>query len=141
MKRYLSKFQNYNSTAPLLNQYTIGRLIETGQYDRHIRRLNKVFKKRLECFQNEFLNVSEKIRISSNGTGQYFLLQFSENVTQEVLIEDALRYGVKVYSTMQFWQDKADCPPNTLFLGFSKIDIDDIPDCVMRLKKAWTKWL
>lgn len=141
MKRYLCKFQDYNSTAPLLNQYIIGKLIETGQYDRHIRRLNKVFKKRLECFQAEFLNVNEKIRISSNGTGQYFLLQFSENVTQEVLIEDALRYGVKVYSTMQFWQDKADCPPNTLFLGLSKIDIDNIPDCVIRLKRAWAKWL
>jgi GntR family transcriptional regulator/MocR family aminotransferase len=38
-------------------------------------------------------------------------------------------------------QDKADCPPNTLFLGFSKIDIDDISDCVARLKKAWEKWL
>ncbi len=141
MKSYLNKFQYYNSTAPLLNQYIIGKLIETGQYDRHIRRLNRVFKKRLECFRAEFSNANDKIRISSNGTGQYFLLQFSENVTQEVLIEEALRYGVKVYSTMQFWQDKAECPPNTLFLGLSKIDIDDIPDCVMRLKKAWAKWL
>lgn len=141
MEQYLFKFHNYNSTAPLLNQYIIGQLIETGQYDRHIRRMNNVFRKRLERFQAEFSDVNEKIRISSNGTGQYFLLKFSENVTQDVLIDEALRYGVKVYPTMQFWQDKADCPPNTLFLGFSKIDIDDIPDCVTRLKKAWAKWL
>lgn len=49
MNWYLNKFQYYNSTVPLLNQYIIGKLIETGQYDRHIRRLNIVFKKRL-CF-------------------------------------------------------------------------------------------
>ena len=32
-------FAEYNSTVPVLNQYIIGRLLETGQYDRHIRRL------------------------------------------------------------------------------------------------------
>lgn len=141
MKLYLTKFQNYNSTAPLLNQYIIAKLIESGQYDRHIRRVNHIFRKRLECFQTEFADISKKLEIFSNGTGQYFLLKFQEDVTQEVLIEEAQRYGVQVYSTMQFWQDKADCPPNTLFLGFSKIDIKDISDCVMRLKMAWSKWL
>ncbi|WP_235828889.1 hypothetical protein [Anaerosacchariphilus polymeriproducens] len=48
LKVYLNKFENYNSTVPLLNQYVIARLIETGQYDRHVRRLNNTFRKRLE---------------------------------------------------------------------------------------------
>lgn len=141
MEIYQSKFENYNSTAPLLNQYVIGRLIETGQYDRHIRRLNNIFRKRLELFSSEFSDVKGKIKLTGNGTGQYFLIEFSENVNQQELIAKALEYKVKVYSTMEFWQDKADCPPNTLFLGFSKIDIEDIPDCVKRLKSAWADWL
>lgn len=138
---YLHQFAHYNSTVPLLNQYIIGRLIETGQYDRHIRRLNHVFRKRLEAFSDAFSEVKEKIHIASNGSGQYFLLSFAEKVSQEMLIEQALQHGVRVYSTMEFWQDKADCPPNTLFLGFSKIDLADIPDCVTRLKSAWKEWL
>jgi GntR family transcriptional regulator/MocR family aminotransferase len=138
---YMDKFENFNSTVPLLNQYIIGRLIETGQYDRHIRRLNHVFRKRLELFLAEFSDVKEKIKILSNGSGQYFLIEFSVPTNQEQLIEKAFKYGVRVYSTMQFWQDKAECPPNTLFLGFSKIDMKDIPDCVSRLKKAWAEWL
>jgi len=79
--------------------------------------------------------------MSGNGTGQYFLLEFTAAVTQEELIEKALLQGVKVYSTMKFWQDKAECPPNTLFLGFSKISIENIPDCAARLKTAWKPWL
>lgn len=138
---YNQKFENYNSTVPLLNQYVIGRIIETGQYDRHIRRLNHVFRKRLERFTSEFAVMSDKIKVSSNGTGQYFLLEFSAETNQNELIEKALEQGVRVYSTMQFWQDQADCPPNTLFLGFSKIRIEDIGDCVERLKAAWTQWV
>lgn len=141
LEKYLEKFKNYNSTVPLLNQYVIGKLIETGQYDRHIRRLNHVFRKRLELFLSEFSDVKEKIRISSNGTGQYFLLEFSADVSQQELIDRALAQGVRVYSTMQFWHDKADCPPNTLFLGFGKIALEDITDCVRRLKTAWKAWI
>lgn len=138
---YHHKFEYYNSTVPLLNQYVIGRLIETGQYDRHVRRLNHVFRKRFECFSKELSAMTEKIKIFGNGRGQYFLLEFSENVDQSNLIESAFQHGVRVYSTMQFWQDKAACPPNTLFLGFSKIDLGDIADCVARLRNAWAEWL
>ena len=141
LRLYLEKFRDYNSTVPVLNQYTIARLIETGEYDRHIRRLNHVFRKRLEQFNDEFSDVKDKLKISGNGSGQYFLLEFSSMADQKKLINKALDYGVRVYPTMQFWQEKADCPPNTIFLGFSKIDLKDIPDCVRRLKTAWSEWL
>lgn len=134
---YENVFSNYNSTVPLLNQYIIGRLIETGQYDRHVRRLNHVFRKRLELFTAELSGGEGQIKISGNGTGQYFLLKFSEDINQDDLIAKALEHGVRVYPTMQFWHDKAECPPNTLFLGFSKIRLEDIPDCIERLKSAW----
>lgn len=140
-QRYLALFNPYNSTVPLLNQYVVARLIETGHYERHIRRLNQTFRKRLEQFSKELADVKDKIKLSSNGSGQYFLLTFTQPVEQKQLIERALNQGVKVYSTMKFWQEKADCPANTLFLGFSKIDLIDIPDCVSRLKKAWSNWL
>ena len=141
LQRYLEMFELYNSSVPLLNQYVISRLIETGHYERHIRRLNHTFRKRLEAFTAELADVKDKIKISSNGSGQYFLLTFTQEVQQKVLINQALKQGVKVYSTMKFWQEKAECPPNTLFLGFSKIDLADIPDCVARLKQAWAEWL
>jgi len=78
----------------------------------------------LELFLTEFSDVKDLSNISSNGSSQYFLLKFSENVNQDELIERALEQGVRVYSTMKFWQDKAACPPNTLFLGFSKIKLE-----------------
>jgi GntR family transcriptional regulator/MocR family aminotransferase len=141
LKIYYDKFEIYNSTVPLLNQYVIARLIETGQYDRHVRRLNNIFRKRLEGFLDDLADVKGKISISSNGSGQYLLLEFTQKVDQNTLISKALEKGVKVYSTMEFWQEKAACPPNTLFLGFSKIRLEDISDCVKRLKTAWAEWL
>jgi len=141
IEKYHKRYDEYNATVPVLNQYIIGRMLESGLYDKHIRRLNQVFKKRLEAFHIAFENISNHIQLVSNGTGQYFLLHFSQETSQEVLIAKALEQGVRVYSTMKFWQDQAECPPNTLFLGLSKINIEEIPDCVKRLQKAWDAWL
>ena len=134
-------FAEYNSSVPVLNQYIIGRLLETGQYDRHIRRLGLVFKNRLALFIKELAGLGDGVRITGNGTGQYFLLRFPQGTDQQKLIAQALAHGVRVYPTMQFWQEKAECPPHTLFLGFGKIRLEDIPDCVARLKTAWAEWL
>lgn len=141
LKAYFHRFENYNSTVPLLNQYVIARLIETGQYDRHVRRMNHIFRRRLERFSEELANVKDRIEISGNGTGQYFLLRFAAKADQNELIRKALEHGVKVYPTMEFWQEKAACPPNTLFLGFAKISLKDIPDCAERLRAAWKEWI
>ncbi|WP_374280757.1 PLP-dependent aminotransferase family protein [Desulfovibrio sp.] len=138
---FAEMFAEYNSTVPVLNQYIIGRLLETGQYDRHIRRLGHVFKNRLALFIKELSCLGAGVRITGNGTGQYFLLRFPEGTDQQILIAQAMAHGVRVYPTMQFWQEKAECPPHTLFLGFGKIRIEDIPDCVARLKAAWAQWL
>ena len=134
-------FAEYNSTVPVLNQYIIGRLLETGHYDRHIRRLGLVFKNRLALFIKELSGLGSGVRITGNGTGQYFLLRFPKGTDQQMLIEQALARGVRVYPTMQFWQEKAECPPQTLFLGFGKIRLQNIPDCVARLKAAWSPLL
>lgn len=142
---YQEKFKNYNSSTPLLNQYVVAKLLESGEYDRRSRRLNLVFRKRLELFSTEIRQKIPTVKISGNGSGQYFLLEFptytKADTNTEALISAALKQGVRVYSTMQFWQEKIDCPPNTLFLGFSKIDLKDIPDCVNRLSLAWNPLL
>ncbi len=138
---YRKKFADYNCTVPLLNQYIASRILETSEYDRHVRHLNGTFKKRLELFKSELKTAMPEIEIKSNGTGQYFLLGFPGNVSSRKLMELALEKKVRVYETMQFWQEKAECPKGLLFLGFSKIDLKDIPDCVSRLKDAWEKHL
>ena len=141
LKAYFHRFENYNSTVSLLNQYVIARLIETGQYDRHVRRMNHIFRRRLERFSEELADVKDRIEICGNGTGQYFRLRFAAQADQNELIRKALEHGVKVYPTMEFWQEKAACPPNSLFLGFAKISLEDIPDCVERLRAAWKEWI
>ncbi|XOQ37363.1 MAG: HTH gntR-type domain-containing protein [Lactococcus sp.] len=130
-------FEQFNSTVNLLNQYTVASILESGDYHRIVRRMNHIFKKRFESFVKAFSVFGHRIKISKNVSGQYFLIEFNQKINQNLMIEKALEQGVRVYATMEFWQEKASCPDNALFLGISKIQTEDIHDCVMRLKKAW----
>lgn len=137
VKRFKDKFRMYNSTVSLLNQHIVAKILASGEYDRIVRRMNSIFKKRFETFQQAFAQFQISIQLSQSLSGQYLLIEFDHSINQQEMINKALEQGVKVYSTMEFWQDQADCPDNALFLGFSKIDVVNITDCVERLRRAW----
>ncbi|BCP64009.1 PLP-dependent aminotransferase family protein [Streptococcus suis] len=134
---FLERFRLHNSTVNLINQIALANVLSSGDYDRLVRKMSHIFKKRYEAFQNGFDTFQVPIRVSHNVSGQYFLVNFPTKINQYEMIKRALDEGVKVYDTMQFWQEEAECPHEHLFLGFSKIELEDIPDCMERLKKAW----
>ena len=134
---FLEKFKLYNSTVNLINQSALANVLSSGDYDRLVRKMNHIFKKRYEAFQAGFDSFQVPIKVSHNVSGQYFLVSFPTKINQSEMIKRALDEGVKVYDTMQFWQEEAECPQDNLFLGFSKIELEDIPDCIERLKRAW----
>lgn len=141
LKKYKEQFADYNCMVSVINQHVVAELFKTGQYERHVRRMGQIYRKRLEEFKRCFSDFGNKIKIHENGSGQYFLLEFPGKYTQERMIALAKEQGVRVYSVMQFWHDRAECPNNMIFIGFSKIAIKDIEDCVKRLKCAWNEIL
>jgi len=137
---FLEKFKNYNSTVNLINQIVLSEILASGDYDRLVRKMNYIFKKRFEAFKEGFKTFSIPLSITQNVSGQYFLIElpkeYDEN-DKHTLIEKALEHGVRVYDSMHFWHEDFTCPSNSLFLGFSKISIEDISDCIKRLRLAW----
>lgn len=137
LNTYNQTYGRYNNSVSWIDQYILSKFIESGFYERHVRKFRLKFKKRYDLFIKELTNMNDDIKIHQNGTGLYFILEFPEKYNQKWLIRKARDEQIQVYPTIQFWQNKEHCPKNTLFIAFSQIDIFDIPDCISRLKKAW----
>jgi len=137
LNTYNQTYGRYNNSVSWIDQYILSKFIESGFYERHVRKFRLIFKKRYDLFIKELTNMNDDIKIHQNGTGLYFILEFPEKYNQKWLIRKARDEQIQVYPTIQFWQNKEHCPKNTLFIAFSQIDIFDIPDCISRLKKAW----
>lgn len=77
---FLEKFKLYNSTVNLLNQIALANILSSGDYDRLVRKMNHVFKKCYEAFKKEFEQFNAPIKLSSNVSGQYFLVTFPDKI-------------------------------------------------------------
>lgn len=134
---YKNQFKHFENTASLLNQLTMAKFMEDGEWDRHIKRMRLVYRKKMgqvvSALKKQF---GESITIIGDQSGLYILIKVHLKRTEEWLIQQAVNSGVKVYPTsLYFIKNHTDDP--IIKMGFSNLSYDEIRLGVDLLKKAW----
>ena len=138
LPRYHKMFARYRPTQSWLQQSVLSKFIQGGHFDRHVRKLRSVFEKRHDTLVMIIKSVmKDKVLVHDGGAGTHIILEFTGDVNQKWLISRAKDFGVKVYSTTPFWFRRENCPQNTLLIGFSKIEKQEIIEGVTVLNDAW----
>jgi len=137
LKNYQNQFLHFESTTSLLSQLTMAKFMEEGEWNRHIKRMRLVYKRKMQCIVTELKNqFAQQLTIIGEQSGLYILVKVHLNHSEEELIERASLYGVKVYPTsIYFINNHSDEP--ILKLGFSNLTCEEIQEGVKLLKEAW----
>jgi GntR family transcriptional regulator/MocR family aminotransferase len=137
LNRYKSQFLHFESTTSLLSQVTMANFMENGEWNRHIKRMRLVYKRKMHSLVLELKkHFKQNISIIGEQSGLYVLVKVHLNRSEEWLIERASIYGVKVYPTsIYFIKNYSDEP--IIKLGFSNLTCDEIQEGVKFLKQAW----
>ncbi|MFM1652894.1 PLP-dependent aminotransferase family protein [Brevibacillus sp. B_LB10_24] len=138
LDRYKQQFLHFESTTSILSQLAMAKFMEDGEWNRHIKRMRLVYKRKMQHFvtvlRKEF---EQNISIIGEQSGLYLLVKVHLKRSEEWLIERASSYGVKVYPTsLYFVKNNSDVP--IIKLGFSNLSFDEIQLGVELLKKAWS---
>ncbi|GED16822.1 MocR-like pyridoxine biosynthesis transcription factor PdxR [Aneurinibacillus migulanus] len=138
LDRYKHQFLHFESTTSILSQLTMAKFMENGEWNRHIKRMRLVYKRKMQhlvsVLRKEF---EQNISIIGEQSGLYLLVKVHLKRSEEWLIERASSYGVKVYPTsLYFVKNNSDKP--IIKLGFSNLSCDQIQLGVELLKKAWS---
>ncbi len=93
-------YRDYFSSVSLLEQKTMARFIEQGYWERHIRRMRIVYRKKhdtlLQAVERHFGN---KATIVGQGAGLHVVLQLHEkNPGEAVILRHAARKGINMFS-------------------------------------------
>lgn len=138
LSRYKNQFIHFQSTASLSTQLAMAKFTEEGEWDRHIKRMRLVYKRKMQCIVSELKKkFKQNISIIGEQSGLYLLVKIHLKRPEEWLIKRASLYGVKVYPTSIYFIENDPQEP-ILKLGFSNLDCDQIKLGVKLLKKAWT---
>ncbi|TWT26054.1 PLP-dependent aminotransferase family protein [Planomicrobium sp. CPCC 101110] len=136
--RYKNRFLQFESTASLQNQLTMARFMEAGEWNRHIKRMRLVYKRKMQCLVSELRKqFKESLSIIGEQSGLYVLVKVHLNRSEEWLIERAEMDGVHVYPTSIYFI-KNHPAEAVIKLGFSNLSCEEIQEGVKLLKKAWT---
>lgn len=138
LNHYKDKFLQFESTTSILSQLTMAKFMEEGEWNRHIKRMRLVYKRKMKhlvsILKKEF---DRSISIIGQQSGLYLLVKVHLNHSEEWLIRQASFYGVKVYPiSLYVIKNNSDKP--IIKLGFNNLSQDEITRGVKLLKKAWS---
>ncbi|MBI0579262.1 PLP-dependent aminotransferase family protein [Neobacillus cucumis] len=137
LNRYKNQFLHFESTTSLLSQLTMAKFMEEGEWNRHIKRMRLVYKRKMQYLVSELKeHFKQTLSIIGEQSGLYVLVKVHLNRSEDWLIERASIYGVKVYPTSIYFIKNHSNEP-IIKLGFSNLTNDEIQLGVKLLKEAW----
>ncbi|WP_440858590.1 MocR-like transcriptional regulator GabR [Staphylococcus shinii] len=141
--KLVRKFEVQNqSTIPdfsILNALTLNLLIKEGHYEKYLKRMHQLYGKKRACLIEELqMTFGNNIDIKDTQAGLHFIIEVVSPYTYEEIEARAKEFKLELYTINRFnvkaLQNNSE--RKTLIIGFSKIEQQQIPEAVQRLKKV-----
>ncbi|MDK2904149.1 MAG: GntR family transcriptional regulator / MocR family aminotransferase [Eubacteriaceae bacterium] len=136
--RYLEIYEGIGSSVSTLEQKLLARFIASGQYEKHLNRMRKIYKEKHDFLNEALKKYQKKIKISGEKAGHHLLVSLKNGLDEDQMIKKALQQGVRVYpASSYFLTGIPDTFRATVILGFGSLSEEAISLGIKRLKIAW----
>lgn len=139
LKRYRKRHHSSIQSSSVLTQFALQELIESGEYQRHIKKMNQIYEeKRTRLIGSLEKTFAGRVKIKGASAGLHFVADFDTKRSEEEVLAGAREHLVEVYGMNRFILKKKNNAdgPVSLVLGFAKIGIDEIDEGVSKLYEA-----
>ena len=135
---YKNMFKGYQSTVSLLEQLTLSKFMSLGHWERHIRRMRTIYKKKhdtlVSCIEQHF---GSSAIIIGQGAGLHVVVQFpGAAVSEAELISKAGEKGIRLFPLSDF-SVSGQPSPLQIMLGFGGMSLADIERSVALLSQVF----
>jgi GntR family transcriptional regulator/MocR family aminotransferase len=103
--------------SPGLDQFALARLIESGRYDRHLRRMRAEYATRRDVLVRELAEHAPDVRVSGLAAGFHAVAHLPAGTAEQDVIRAARARSVALYGMSTYRATHAPDPPQ-LVLGF-----------------------
>jgi GntR family transcriptional regulator/MocR family aminotransferase len=126
----------WDSGASALDQAALARFIETGAYERHIRRMRRVYRARRDAMITALdAEFGDTISIGERHGGLNVLVRFHEG-REDAIIAQALTAGVALRSVREYFTATPADP--TFLIGFGIVTPELAPAAVRALRTVFS---
>jgi GntR family transcriptional regulator/MocR family aminotransferase len=118
--------------SPGLDQRVLARLIESGRFDRHLRRMRKVYASKRDVLVDTLTRVAPAVELGGLAAGFHAVAHLPEGVGEVEVVAAARARGVGLYGMSANRSSKSVDPPQ-LVLGFGNLPERAIADGIERV--------
>ncbi|WP_312472477.1 PLP-dependent aminotransferase family protein [Neobacillus sp.] len=138
--KYQELFASLEQTVPIIEQKAIEYFIAEGAWEKHIRKMKNIYSKKFVILTEAIRkHMNDRVEIIGNKAGLHILLRVKTHNTEENLIENAKRAGIRVYPTTQYWLGNPSGEYPLILLGFGGMDVSEFDEAIHLLSNVWFK--
>ena len=108
--------------SPGLDQLALARLIQSGRYDRHLRRMRTLYAGRRAALVAALALHAPSVRLSGLAAGFHAVAHLPDHIDEATLVASARERAVAIYGMRGWRTSDLDGPPQ-LVLGFGNLDV------------------
>ncbi|MBI5975637.1 PLP-dependent aminotransferase family protein [Staphylococcus canis] len=132
MTRYRQKTNIEGGTVPRHTQFIVSRFMESYQFERHLNRMRKIYRKKRDVLLNHLKRYPHIFQISGEATGMHFVIQIVNGLTESECLERFRYYDIQIRPISQYlFKYTYDKP--TFVLGFGGIPIEELEEHINQL--------
>lgn len=121
----------------VLGQYALARLIDTGDYDRHVRRLRRHYRKRRDTIINALRREIPDAGVEGYAAGLHLLMRLPPDVDENHYVLAAQSHGVDVLGTLPMYGTQS--PDPSVAIAYGRTSPTMLDEAARRLAAAMTE--
>lgn len=123
---FYSRFGFYTSTVPTGQQLAVRAFMESGEFERHLNRMRRVYKKKHDRLMNELRKRPWVLAVRGENAGLHLVVDVDTSYTEEALVAALFAEGVRVYGLNDYRIGEKQNDTVTLLLGFGGLSEEQI---------------
>ena len=137
LSRYEEDYRFFNAALPEYHQIAIGRMIEDGVLDQHMRKLStREDRKYTLLIKSIRTYLDDRLEIVGQPAGTHVVVRIRNCRNQEALLSELERRSIRIYSFKEHCHEKSRAYENLFLMGYHALLEDDIPDACQALARA-----
>ena len=138
LEPYRRRLDFYHNTVSRIDQAALARFMEEGDFERHINRMRKVYRRKQEKVRAMLVPYGSEIHVRGDSAGFYLLLEIETGLGEAELCRRAAEAGLRVYG-LSAYMPSADPGPRSpaVLLGFAGVEEENLERAVRALLECW----
>jgi GntR family transcriptional regulator / MocR family aminotransferase len=138
MNRYKEELSFFQCTVSRIDQHILANFMKEGDFERHLNRMRKIYRRKMEKTLEILKPYSETVEIVSDLSGFHVVVEVKNGWTEDMLVQQAKAAHLKVYPLSAYAMDKQYGSHPRIVLGFAGIPEEELEKAIRTLLTSWS---